>query len=41
MLVGTLGSIGVGKLADLMVINGNPLENTRNTANIESVRSPD
>ncbi len=32
-----LGSITVGKLGDLMVLNGNPLENIRNTANIQYV----
>jgi cytosine/adenosine deaminase-related metal-dependent hydrolase len=32
-----LGSIAVGKLGDLMVLNGNPLENIRNTANIQYV----
>jgi hypothetical protein len=32
-----LGSITVGKLADLMVLNANPLDNIRNTANIQYV----
>jgi Tol biopolymer transport system component/imidazolonepropionase-like amidohydrolase len=32
-----LGSISVGKLGDLMVLNGNPLTNIRNTANIQYV----
>ncbi len=32
-----IGSISVGKLGDLMVLNGNPLENIRNTANIQYV----
>jgi Tol biopolymer transport system component len=32
-----LGSIAVGKLGDLMVLNGNPLDNIRNTANIQYV----
>lgn len=32
-----LGSISVGKLADLMVLNGNPLDNIRNTADIRYV----
>ncbi len=32
-----LGSITVGKVGDLMVLNGNPLENIRNTANIQYV----
>jgi hypothetical protein len=32
-----LGSITVGKRADLMVLNGNPLENIRNTADIRYV----
>jgi Tol biopolymer transport system component len=32
-----LGSISVGKLADLMVLNGNPLDNIRNTTNIQYV----
>ncbi len=32
-----LGSIAVGKLADLMILNANPLDNIRNTANIQYV----
>lgn len=32
-----LGSISVGKLGDLMVLNGDPLTNIRNTANIQYV----
>src|SRR5262249_9769652 len=32
-----LGSITVGKLADLMVLNANPLANLRNTTNIQYV----
>ncbi len=36
-LEGDLGSITVGKLGDLMVLNGNPLENIRQTANIQYV----
>ncbi len=32
-----LGSLSVGKLGDLMVLNGNPLTNIRNTANIQYV----
>lgn len=32
-----LGSIAVGKLADLMVLNGNPLDDIRQTANIQFV----
>ncbi|MEZ4587769.1 MAG: amidohydrolase family protein [Gemmatimonadales bacterium] len=32
-----LGSIKVGKLADLMVLNGNPLSDIRQTANIQYV----
>jgi len=32
-----LWSISVGKLGDLMVLNGNPLTNIRNTADIQYV----
>jgi len=32
-----LGSIAVGKLADMMVLNANPLDNIRNTADIRYV----
>ena len=32
-----LGSVAVGKLADLVVLNADPLQNIRNTANIRYV----
>jgi hypothetical protein len=32
-----IGSLAVGKLADLMILNSNPLDNIRNTTDIESV----
>jgi hypothetical protein len=32
-----IGSIKVGKLGDLMVLNANPLDNIRNTATIQLV----
>ena len=32
-----LGSIAVGKVADLLVLNANPLDDIRNTANIRLV----
>ena len=30
-----LGSVQVGRLADLLVVEGNPLENIRNTRNVK------
>ena len=32
-----IGSLAVGKLADLMILNSNPLDNIRNTSDIQSV----
>jgi imidazolonepropionase-like amidohydrolase len=32
-----IGSLSVGKLADLMILNSNPLDNIRNTSDIQSV----
>jgi len=32
-----VGSLTVGKLADLMILNSNPLDNIRNTTDIQSV----
>ena len=36
-LDGTMGSIAIGQIADLVVLNANPLADIRNTRRIDSV----